>query len=292
MARGKGWLIGGRGDKGVDIFDPKARKWTKGPAMPTQMHHMQCVVYKGNVYIATSWFGPSPREQNNDKLWILNTKTERWTSKAGLPARRRRGGAAAVLRNKKIYVVGGNRGGHGAHSKTLGWMDCYDIEKDKWKTGLPNLPEGRDHVGGVLVKGMLCIAGGRNGGKKDFFGATIKSTYCYNFEKKKWVNMKAPIPKGRAGAAYGKTCDGKMMIVGGEGKFSKAFDRADLFDGKKWTSGPALQRERHGTGLAVAKCKCGQIFIASGSGARGGRPELQSTEVYLPNGRDVKCQSY
>lgn len=46
-------------------------------------------------------------------------------------------GAAAVLRNGVIYVVGGNRGGHGVEATTYGWMDAYNIATGKWSTNLP-----------------------------------------------------------------------------------------------------------------------------------------------------------
>ncbi|CDF34227.1 unnamed protein product [Chondrus crispus] len=50
--------------------------------------------------------------------------------------------------------------------------------------------------------------------------------------------------------------------------------------------------KRHGSGLAVAKCTCGQIFIPSGSGSQGGSPELLTTERFLPAGKPVNCASY
>lgn len=290
--RGKGYLLGGRGMRGVDILDPKAGGWTRGADPPVEMHHMQCVAYKKSIYVVSSWFGRFPKEENNPKMWVYNTKKDRWRRKAGLPADRRRGGAASVLHDNKIYVVGGNRGGHGTGSVTLGWMDYYDLRTKKWVTGLPDLPAARDHFGGAMVNGMLCVAGGRRGSAKKFFEAVIKSTYCFDFTANEWRNMNADIPAGRAGAATGTTCDGKMMIAGGEAKYSAAFSQVDVFDGVSWETIAPLQRARHGSGLGITRCDCGQIFIASGSGARGGSPELESTEVYLPDGRDAACSKY
>lgn len=292
MVEGKGYLIGGRGTRDVSIFNAETRTWQRGPAMPTQMHHMQCVRYGGNIYIPASWFGGFPREENNPDMWILNTRTLKWSKRPGLPKGRLRGSAAAVVYNNRIYVVCGNDGGHGPPAKSLGWMDYYDLKQNKWVTNLPTMPDARDHVGGAIVKGMLCIAGGRDGGASSFFSAVKTATYCFNFQQNKWMNMNAPIPAGRAGAATDRVCGGKMMVAGGEGAFSAAFTRVDLFDGSKWTSGGELVRGRHGTGLGVSRCECGQVFIASGSGMRGGSPELDSTEVYLPNGRDQRCAKY
>lgn len=295
MLNGKGYLLGGRGWNGfgLDIFDPKARRWTQGARLPTQMHHMQCCTYQGSIYVASSWFGSYPREKNNDRMWIYNTWSNKWSSRPGLPSHRRRGAAACVVHQDKLYVVAGNRGGHGPGSVTLGMMDAYDLRAKRWITNLPNLPSPRDHVGGAIVNGQLCIAGGRNGAAAGFFSKVIQSTYCYNFTTRKWRNMNADIPAGRAGANYGRTCDGKMMIAGGEGAMTTAFKRVDVFDGRRWQTLAELQRGRHGTGLAVASsCSCGQVFVTSGSGNRGGSPELTSTEVYLPNGKDVRCSSY
>lgn len=294
MVRGKGFLIGGRGNgKTVDIFDPVKRRWKSGASMPQSIHHMQCVSYRNKIYIPTSWYGGSPTEEVHDKMFMYNIATDSWSSLEGLPEDRRRGSAASVVYRKKIWVIGGNIGGHWPPSKTLGWLDYYDLETGVWVTNLPDLPEGRDHSGAAVVNGKICIAGGRDGGSELRFAATIRSTYCYDAKTEKWTDMKAPIPVGRAGAATATMCDGRMMVAGGEGRFRKAFDRVDVFDGTSWETLAPLQRARHGTGLAVSSCKrCGHIFIASGSGARGGTPELNSTERYIPSGVQPTCRFY
>lgn len=295
MVNGKGYLIGGRGTRPVEEFNPLTRRWEEVAEMPTQMHHMQCVAYKNAVYIVAAWYGRSPSESNVEKLWIFHTDTYKWESRTGLPAERRRGGAAQVLFDDRIYVLCGNRGGHGPPSKSLGWVDYYDLKNDMWVTGLSSIPSGheRDHVGGARVGDKICIAGGRNGGMENPFRATVESTFCYDPNKDEWENMMANIPAPRAGSATGRSCDGRLMVVGGEGRFSPAFDQVDLFDGKKWETVRPLVRSRHGTGLAIADCRyCEHVFIAAGSGRRGGSPELDSTEVYIPEGRSMTCTKY
>lgn len=291
MANGKAYLIGGRGTKNVEMFNPKARKWVVRAAMPTQMHHMQCVNYRGSIYVPTSWYGGSPDDKVNEYMWVYNISTNTWTNMTGLPPHRRRGGAASVLYKSKIWVIAGNIGGHGPPSQTLGYLDYYDLLTNTWVTDLPDLPEGRDHVGAAVVKGKICIAGGRDGGV-DNYSATIASTYCYDVRKSKWINMNAPIPTRRAGAATFRTCDGKMMVAGGEGPPKRVFDDVEVFNGTGWEILPPLVRARHGTGLAVSRCSCGHIFITAGSGYRGGAPQLNSTEVFIPTGRDVTCSRY
>jgi len=40
MVGSKAYLIGGRGNKQTDIYDPVSRKWSVGKAPPIQLHHM------------------------------------------------------------------------------------------------------------------------------------------------------------------------------------------------------------------------------------------------------------
>lgn len=295
MVNGLVVLLGGRGaNKLVSIYDPQTAVWINrsGPGPGIQLHHTQCVVADGKIWAVSSWGGRFPFETNNDLIYIYDVAADKWATRKGLPARRLRGGAAAVLRGPWIYVIGGNIGGHGSHATAHGWMDRYNYRSNTWQTNLPSLPKGaeRDHFGGALVKDQLCIGGGRDSGKSPFFNAVVNSTYCYNFGTKKWVE-KDKFPAPRAGAMTGATCDGKMMIAGGEGA-GIAYNRVDVFDGTTWTQAPSMKRGRHGSGLAIARCSCGQIFIPSGSPTQGGSPELDSTEQYIPKGGPTICTRY
>ena len=40
---GKGYLIGGRGEKPVDVYDPNIQSWTQKAGPGLELHHMQCV---------------------------------------------------------------------------------------------------------------------------------------------------------------------------------------------------------------------------------------------------------
>lgn len=297
MVNGLVVLVGGRGiNKPPSIYNPKTKVWRtgRGPGNGVELHHFQCVAIGGKVWIVSSWTGAYPFERNNDKIWIYDVAKNSWSTKQGMSADRSRGGAAAVRRGNWIYVVAGNRGGHGKHAQSLTWMDAYNWRTGKWSNPgqYPDMPGGgRDHTVGALVNGLLCVASGRDGGRDDFFVAVRRTTYCYDFATRKWTK-KENFPGARAGAMAGTTCDGKMMIAGGEG-FGKAFDRVDVFDGRRWTRAPPLVRARHGSGLAMARCqRCAHIFIPSGSGNQGGGPELLSTEEYIPNGSPEECTRY
>jgi N-acetylneuraminic acid mutarotase len=292
MVGDKAILAGGRyrGSNAVDIYDPATRTWTQGKAPPIELHHMQCVVVDSQLWIVSAWTGSYPREQNAGDIYIYDPTVDTWSTKQGLPADRQRGSTAVVVAGRRIYVSHGNRGGHetGDHAVSLGWLDYYDIDRDEWVTGLPDAPNPRDHTGGALIDGRkICVAGGRNGGEQNFFANLILPTDCYDITTNTW-SVEADIPVGGAGGSYGTSCDGHLMIAGGEAPGS-ALSNVLVFDGRQWTAMPNLNVGRHGSGLAV-NCRCNQIYIASGSGAQGGEPELSSVETYFAGGSDVQCR--
>lgn len=295
MVNGLLVMIGGRGGiRPVTIYNPKSGTWFNRKGPQVEMHHMQCVVLGSSVWIPVSWNSPFPFEKNNNKVYRYNVSSDKWFSYKGLPPHRNRGSAAVVRRGWWIYVIAGNRGGHGAHAKALTWMDVFNIRTKKWlQQKFPNMPgRGRDHVGGALVKNKwICVAGGRDSGVQKFFNATITSTYCYSLARKKWI-QRSDFPQGRAGAMTGTLCDGRMMIAGGEGH-GKAFARVDVFNYFSWKRAPDLFDSRHGSGLAVSKCNgCNQIFIPTGAGGMGGGPKLTTIEQFVPKGGQKVCSKY
>ena len=288
MVGSRAYLVGGRGNKDLDIYDPVSRTWSKGEEPPIQMHHMQCVGAQGMLWVMSAWTDFFPRESNAEFVYVYNPATDRWSTRTAMPEERRRGGAAVVVSSdeSKIYVSHGNDGGHetGNHATSLPYLDEYDIASDSWTALSDNAPNPRDHTGGALVNGRICVAGGRNGGVVGW--PEVAPTDCYDLGSGTW-SVEAPIPQVRAGSSYGTTCDGNLIIAGGEGG-GQAWSDVDMFDGSTWTKLDDLVIGRHGSGLAV-NCQCNQIYIASGASAQGGGPEITSVETYFPSGTDTPC---
>jgi N-acetylneuraminic acid mutarotase len=239
----------------------------------------------------SAWTGSYPRETNAPNIYVYDPANDSWEEKAAISEDRRRGAAAVVVSDDgtKIFVSHGNSGGHevswdNVDAVSLGYLDEYDISSNTWKVISSNAPNPRDHTCGAMVGGRLCVAGGRNGGLDNW--PEVAATDCYNFETEEW-EVEADIPQVRAGSACGTTCDGKLILAGGEGG-GRAWDNVDVFDGKTWTSIANLQKGRHATGLAV-DCVCDQMHIASGSAAQGGGPEIKSIETWFPDGVEVAC---
>jgi hypothetical protein len=287
MVGGLAILVGGRGNKDTDIYDPTTRRWYKGSRLNEQVHHMQCVEADGKLWIVSAWTDWYPEENNSQRIFVFDPVTNSWDkTKTPLSENRRRGGSAVVVVGEYIYVSHGNRGGHEQDNTnfatSLGWLDRYNRNTDTWEQ-LADAPNPRDHTGGAYVNGRICVAGGRNGGEADW--PVVPATDCYDPETDTWT-VEASIPNPRAGSAYGTTCDGKLIVAGGEG--GGAWSTVEVFDGTSWSSLPPLNDSRHGTGLAV-DCECNQIHIASGAGNEGGGPELYSLETWYPSGQQETC---
>lgn len=279
----KAYLLGGRGNRPVNVLDLNTNTWSSASYPPEEIHHFQAVYQGGLVWIPVSWKGEYPYEKNVDKFYVYDTAADKWYTKTPLPENRRRGSAAVAFHAGKLYVAMGNIGGHGEHAETLGWLDEYDPATDTWKSDFPAAPNPRDHTGGGIVNGRFCVAGGRNGGVASFFTTPVVETNCFNFGTSKW-ETEASIPDGRAGSSYGVDCYGRLVVAGGEGKGS-AYSRVDYFDGNNWKSPTYMSHARHGSGVAVGNCKCGNLYVASGGGTQGGSNELTSTEIYAPRAK-------
>jgi N-acetylneuraminic acid mutarotase len=295
MVGRKAYLVGGRGKfpvKDLDIYDPVTRSWSKGTPPPEQLHHMQCVAAQGKLWIVSAWKDWYPEENNAEFVYVYDPEIDTWETKTAMPLSRRRGGAAVVVSDDetKIYVSHGNNGGHEQSGQdfatSLGYLDEYDIASDSWKNISSSAPNPRDHTGGAMINGRLCVAGGRNGGEPDW--PEVAPTDCYDFSTGMWT-VHEDIPQVRAGASYGTTCDGNLIIAGGEAS-GKAWSNVDVFDGSTWTTLSSMNIGRHGSGLAV-DCVCNAIYIASGSAGFGGGPEITSVETYFPDGADISCQA-
>jgi N-acetylneuraminic acid mutarotase len=214
----RAYLIGGRGLKDTDIYNPSTRTWSKGANAPFELHHMQCVAAQDMVWIMAAWTGSYPRESNPSNAYVYDPATNTWQTRTALPLDRRRGSTAVVVSadERKIYVSHGTTGGHeqADFSTALGFLDVYDIATDSWTALSDSAPNPRDHTGGALIHGRICVAGGRNGGEIDW--PRVAPTDCYDLATGQWT-VEAPIPQVRSGSSYDLTCNGHLIVAGGEG---------------------------------------------------------------------------
>lgn len=185
-----------------------------------------------------------------------------------------------MVHKGKIYLVGGIIDGH--TSGTVAWFDEFDPKTGVWRQ-LPDAPRIRDHFPALVAGGRLYCIGGRNtsyhepGNFAAFFGAVTPEVDVYDFAQQKWTTLaeKLPVPTAAGGLIEHA---GTIYYVGGESsqKVAHADTQVLTIKSGKWTRRSPLERGRHGSGTVKIN---GHIYIAAGSGGRGGSPELDSTEV-------------
>lgn len=278
-ANGKLYLVGGRGMRPVDVYDPKKDTWTSKSQTPLEMHHFQAVSYAGEVYVLGAFTGGYPHETPIPNIYIYNPDKDEWRKGPEIPEARRRGAAGAFVHNNKIYLVNGIQDGH--WDGHVAWFDEYDPKTQTWRQ-LPDAPRPRDHVSVAVLDGKLYVAGGRLSTARinQVLNRTIPEVDVYDFKTNKWTTLDASqnLPTLRAGnstVAFGP----RILVMGGESdKQVPAHSEVEGYNPKtkRWERLPSLHQGRHGTGAAVLN---GKVYIVAGSGNRGGGPELDSMEI-------------
>ncbi len=280
-AGGKLVLIGGRGEKPLDIYDPLTKTWGTGATPPYEIHHMQAVNLDGLIYILGAFTGSWPNETPLTHVLIYDIHTDTWTTGSEIPFNRRRGAAGVVTYNNRIYMVNGIINGHS--SGWVNWLDEYDPYTGEWKK-LASSPEARDHFQAVIIENKLYVAGGRRSGSAESgFAGTVAPTNVYDFNSNTWEEL-ANIPTLRAGTAAAVFNDMYVVLGGESDTQERSHSEVEAFDPVtgKWNTLPAMETGRHGT-QAVSSGEA--LIIGSGSGNRGGGPELTSFEVLIASAK-------
>ncbi|MFC1569797.1 Kelch repeat-containing protein [bacterium] len=281
---GKFYLFGGRGIKPVEVFDPETFTWEQLQPTPFEMHHFQAVTIGDTIYVVGCMTGGYPTEPPVPNIYFYIPKTDTWIKGPEIPESRQRGSTGAVVYDGKIYLIAGIQLGH--TTGTVAWFDMYDLKTGEW-TKLADAPHIRDHFHAIVVEDKLYCVGGRNTSYHTennftaFFETPVTKVDCYDFTTQTWTSLKNDLPIGTAAggiANYNKT----ILYFGGESGQEQAHSETQCLDLETgtWSFAAPLNRGRHGSASIKYQNK---LYIAAGSGNRGGGPELTSIEMYTPD---------
>lgn len=268
------YLLGGRGAKPTEIYSPNSNSWQTVGFPPQEIHHFQAVTYHNKIYVVGAYTGLFPFEDNVTTILIYDPATDSWQTGAAIP--RARGSSGVVVYEDKIYVVGGVIGGHGPHATTVNWFDVYDLTTNQWET-LPDAPNPRDHFNAAVIGTKLYAAGGRITGSDNFAQNVIQAVDVYDFETASWSVLPNGLPTPRGGSMTA-VLNNELVVIGGEG-FNQAWAETEAYnpDTLQWRQLGGLQQARHAS--QVINCN-DNLYIAGGSGAQGGAPELLTLERF------------
>lgn len=276
---GRFYLVGGRGEKPVQSFDPGTGEWSTHAMPPVEMHHFQAVVHDDRIYVVGALTGGWPEEDPITHVYVYDPATDAWTMGPEIPADRRRGAAGAVVHEGEIYVVAGIQNGHtDGHVR---WLDAFDPATGAWRR-LADAPRFRDHFHAAVLDGKLYAAGGRRSSHAtgQGFELTIPEVDVYDIATDSWSTLppSGNLPTERAGTGT-VVLDGRLIVLGGEsGSQVPAHAEVEAFNPSTgtWTQLAPMQTGRHGTQAVVHE---GKIYVAAGSRTRGA-DEIDSHEVY------------
>ncbi len=273
------YSLGGRGIKPVDIFDPATLTWSEGSRPPLEIHHFQPVVWANRILIVGAMTGAYPHETPVDRIMVYDPNDDRWSWGAEIPAERRRGGAGAAIHGDYLYLVCGIQNGH--WDGWVEWLDRFDLVTNTWEP-LADAPRERDHFHVEFIGDQLYAAGGRktSGVSKQVFDLCIPEVDVYDCKTNTWSTLPpaSNLPTPRAGCAA-FVLDNRLLIAGGESLSQpKAHSEVQILDTmtQTWTTASNFATGRHGTGIVEWK---NALYTCSGSGGRGGGPELDTIEI-------------
>ena len=276
---GKFYLIGGRGIKPVEVFDPKTKTWQQKAPTPFEMHHFQAITYKEEIYVVGGMTGNYPHEKPLEHVYIYNPRKDSWRQGPVIPPERRRGSGGTIVYKKKIYFIGGIQDGH--YEGTVPWFDVLHPRTGRFTT-LIQAPHARDHFHAVVIRHQLYIAGGRRTSAKtgEVIELTTPEIDVYNFKKKQWKTLpkeqNLPIPRAGCTALNFKN---QLLIIGGESvAHLEAHKEVHTYKPKKgfWKTFGTLSIGRHDTQALVYN---NSMYIACGASERGGGPNLDTIEI-------------
>lgn len=270
------YVIGGFEEPGVasnkvEIFNAVDNSWSRGPDLPTPLHHTTAVTLNEKIYVIGGYLeGWRPV----DTVYILDPKDSKWVEGPRLP--RAKAAFTAQVVDGKIYTVGGAstrvEGGR-LVNEALSVNEYLDPATNTWHTAAP-LPTIREHLASAVVDGKIYVIGGRV--------LTLESNTGINevYDPKTDIwSKRAPMPTKRGGIAAA-ALGGKIFVFGGESN-TGTFKAAEEYDPATdlWRQVEPMPTARHGLTTATL---LGKIIVVGG-GRQPGLYMSDVNEAFMPD---------
>ncbi|KAL0579166.1 hypothetical protein V5O48_002847 [Marasmius crinis-equi] len=267
----------------VEAFNTTDNTWRRLADLPITINHCNIASLNGKLYVLGGLVGQGGVWVRTGRAFEYCPQSDAWTELPSLPEGAERGSSAVGVWGDQVFLAGGMRTLNipAGEQDTVATGLVYDTRAKEW-TAFVDLPEGRDHVGGVVIGGTFYVVGGRFRGQNNVRGTVF--TMNLTAEEKVWAE-KSIMPTPRGGLAAAAT-DGKIYTFGGEGDPlligpAGVYNNTEVYDTEtdSWEVLPPMDIPRHGT---AATAVGGKLYIPGGGLMRGGAAPVAIMDVFIP----------
>jgi N-acetylneuraminic acid mutarotase len=242
----------------ADVYDPGANTWTRLADVPEALTHSAVAVDGQTIYIVGGYVGGHPGP-SSPRVWKYNITSNTWSAGPALPASR--GGGAAAIVGRFLYFFGGA-------TRTAGTLDdtdqpfAYRLNLDtgtSWTT-IADMPNPRNHIGGVALNGKVYALGGQHG--HDEGPGNQAEVDVYDPATNVWTRLRdLPFPRGHVSVLE---LAGRIVVMGN----GPASADVTLYDPATnlWLKMPPLPEAR---ASAVAGVINSAVIVTSGHAGDG-----------------------
>ncbi|MCJ1450181.1 hypothetical protein MMC28_000510 [Mycoblastus sanguinarius] len=236
----------------VEVFSVISNKWRNAAPLPITINHGNVATVDGKIHILGGLNGSIDWTAIGN-CYEYDPRNDTWKTLPSMPNGTERGASAVGVYGSTVYLAGGLTELNlitGAQP-TVDTVTSYNTKTQRWTT-LPSLPEGRDHVGGVVIGNIFYVVGGRVNGipnvRNTIFAMDIT---CPG---NGWV-QKAIMPTARGGLST-SAIGTRIYTFGGEGSPALVpngvYDNVEVYDtvSDTWETLPPMPFPRHGTNAA------------------------------------------
>ncbi len=239
--------------------------WVSRASMPTARRALTVAVANGLVYAIGGANGSGTVLRT---VQAYTPSSNKWTTKASLPAARQ-GGNGAVTINGIVYLAGGEDAA-GALTRTL---YAYNASTNVWSTRA-TMPAYGSCGGSAEISGALYVFSGCT---RSSTGAQIDARllHRYNPTTNTWTTLKAaPVTHFRPVVG---ALSGKLYVVGGNNSSGTAMRRVDMYDPatNTWSTRRSMLTARTNAGATTTG---GKLYVFGGRGTA----YLNTVEAYDP----------
>ncbi len=262
----------------VEVYDPKADRWTFGPEMPTLRSGAVAVNLNDRAYVMGGGFRrPDGTFNFLTMVELFDPKTDTWSK--GPDLLQRHDAPAATVFDDAIYLFGGHHPeatGGPMTDPAFSFSERLDRQAGQWREIAP-MPTPRFSLAALPFGGKILAIGGAGFREGAFHNYDLIEQY--DPLGNRWsVDPQFRLPWRAAGVG---SCpvDGTIYLFGGQ-RGDRVQNRAATLDPKtrEWIELPPMPDAR----VAMATVYLdGKIYLIGGRGADGRTPTNRVTALVL-----------